>query len=260
MWLATGGPAKQKAVIYRYFKSRSAENVKEFINGFSGFLMTDGYKGYMAALTEHEKLYPQEKITHACCLAHSRRKFMDAVKISKSKSAEAAVKYISDIYKAEKECRNVMKNNENLPALRKEKVKSIFDSFKIWLKEKSKTAPHSLKFGEAVAYTLEYWNLILNYMECPELTPDNNEAENSIRPFVCGRKNWLFAGSEKGARSSCFIYTLIENAKLYGLNPYDYLRCLFERVPSVKTNDDFAALLPWNIKISPFVENCKWGN
>jgi transposase len=260
MWLATGGPAKQKAVIYRYFKSRSAENVKEFINGFSGFLMTDGYKGYMAALTEHEKLYPQEKITHACCLAHSRRKFMDAVKVSKSKSAEVAVKYISDIYKAEKECHNVMKNNEDLPALRKGKVKPIFDSFKIWLKEKSKTVPHSLKFGEAVAYTLEYWDWILNYMECPELTPDNNEAENSIRPFVCGRKNWLFAGSEKGARSSCFIYTLIENAKLYGLNPYDYLRCLFERVPSVKTNDDFAALLPWNIKISPFVENCKWGD
>jgi len=90
------------------------------------------------------------------------------------------------------------------------------------------------------------------------LTPDNNEADNSIRPFVCGRKNWLFAGSEDGARASCFIYSLIENAKLCGLVPYDYLRCLFEKAPAARTDSDWEALLPWNIEITPFFEKGDW--
>ena len=176
------------------------------------------------------------------------------MKASKSKSAEEAVKYIRSIYHAEKECRTLMKDDDDLLELREEKVLPRFDKFKTWLEEKSRNVPHSLKLGEAVSYTLEYWPLILNYMKCPDLTPDNNEAENAIRPFVCGRKNWLFAGSETGARSSCFIYTLIENAKLCGLPPYDYLRYLFEQAPAPQSESDRERLLPWNIKITSFVD------
>jgi hypothetical protein len=219
MWLARGGPEEKPAVVYRYFKTRSASHVKEFINGFSGFLMTDGYKGYSAALKEHERLYPEETIIHACCLAHVRRKFNDALKAGKSESAKAALGFIQKIYVKEAELRSISKSDDDFLAGRKKEVQPLFDGFKEWLTDKHEHAVNSGKFGEAVSYTLEYWDLILNYLLSPELTPDNNTAENAVRPFICGRKNWLFSGSEDGARSSCFMYSLIENAKLYKLVP-----------------------------------------
>lgn len=119
-------------------------------------------------------------------------------------------------------------------------------------KEKEMHCLSSNKFGEAVSYALKRWDRFKEFMNCAEMTPDNNLAENAIRPFVLGRKNWLFTGSEEGARSSCFMYTLIENAKLSGLVPYDYLRCLFEQAADLDENSDWSKLLPWNIKITPW--------
>lgn len=107
-------------------------------------------------------------------------------------------------------------------------------------------------------YTLKRWDKLKEFMNCAEMTPDNNLAENAIRPFVLGRKNWLFTGSEEGARSSCFMYTLSENAKLNGLVPYDYLRCLFEQAVDYDKNSDWSKLLPWNIKITSWKDLGQW--
>jgi transposase len=187
MWLARGGPEETPAVVYRYFKTRSASHVKEFINGFSGFLMTDGYKGYSAALKEHERSYPEETITHACCLAHARRKFNDALKAGKSESAKAALSFIQKIYAKEAELRGNSSSDDDFLMGRKKEVQPLFDRFKEWLTDKHEHAVNSGKFGEAVSYMLEYWDLILNYLLSSELTPDNNTAENAVRPFICGR-------------------------------------------------------------------------
>lgn len=118
----------------------------------------------------------------------------------------------------------------------------------------SQKIPPSLKFGRAISYALSSWQHLLNYLDCPDLFVDNSIAERSIKPFVIGRKNWLFSGSETGAESSCFIFTLIENAKLYKLDPYEYLRCIFDQAPYCQTEKDFEKLLPWNIKITEFHE------
>ena len=101
--------------------------------------------------------------------------------------------------------------------------------------------------GKAVAYALNQWHRLVGYIEDGNLTIDNNIAENSIRPFVVGRKNWLFSGTPEGAEASALLYSLIETAKANKLEPYAYLRYIFEKLPIAATLEDYEALLPWNI-------------
>ena len=260
VWLGIGGPKNKKAVIYRYYESRNAKFIKPFINGFKGWLQTDEYPGYETALKEHNLLYPDDKIIHVACLAHARRKFFDASLNGKSPGAGKAVKYIQLIYKKEEELIEMNLPPEELVSKRKELIKPVFDEFHEWLLEMEPKVPPTLKFGRAINYALSSWQHLLNYFDCPDLFVDNSIAERSIKPFVIGRKNWLFSGSEKGAESSCFLFTLIENAKYYHLDPYEYLRCVFDQSVNCKTKKDFEKLLPWNISISAFHEEGIWKN
>ena len=260
VWLGIGGPKNKKAVVYRYYESRNAKFIKPFINGFKGWLQTDEYPGYETALKEHNLLYPDDKIIHVACLAHVRRKFFDASLNGKSPGAGKAVKYIQLIYKKEEELIEMNLPPEELVSKRKELIKPIFDEFHKWLLEMEPKVPPTLKFGRAINYALSSWQHLLNYLDCPDLFVDNSIAERSIKPFVIGRKNWLFSGSEKGAESSCFLFTLIENAKYYHLNPYEYLRCVFDQSVNCQTKKDYEKLLPWNISISSFHEEGTWKN
>lgn len=260
IWLGIGGPKDKKAVIYRYYESRNAKFIRPFINGFKGWLQTDEYPGYETALKEHNLLYPDDKIIHVACLAHVRRKFFDASLNGKSPGAGKAVKYIQLIYKKEEELIEMNLPPEELVSKRKELIKPIFDEFHEWLLEMEPKVPPTLKFGRAINYALSSWQHLLNYLDCPDLFVDNSIAERSIKPFVIGRKNWLFSGSEKGAESSCFLFTLIENAKYYHLDPYEYLRCVFDQSVNCQTKKDFEKLLPWNISISAFHEEGTWKN
>ena len=260
VWLGIGGPKNKKAVIYRYYESRNAKFIKPFINGFKGWLQTDEYPGYETALKEHNLLYPDDKIIHVACLAHVRRKFFDASLNGKSPGAGKAVKYIQLIYKKEEELIEMNLPPEELVSKRKELIKPVFDDFHEWLLEMEPKVPPTLKFGRAINYALSSWQHLLNYLDCPDLFVDNSVAERSIKPFVIGRKNWLFSGSEKGAESSCFLFTLIENAKYYHLDPYEYLRCVFDQSVNCQTKKDFEKLLPWNISISAFHEEGIWKN
>lgn len=260
IWLGIGGPKDKKAVIYRYYESRNAKFIKPFINGFKGWLQTDEYPGYETALKEHNLLYPDDKIIHVACLAHVRRKFFDASLNGKSPGAGKAVKYIQLIYKKEEELIEMNLPPEELVSKRKELIKPVFDEFHEWLLEMEPKVPPTLKFGRAINYALSSWQHLLNYLDCPDLFVDNSIAERSIKPFVIGRKNWLFSGSEKGAESSCFLFTLIENAKYYHLDPYEYLRCVFDQSVNCQTKKDYEKLLPWNISISAFHEEGTWKN
>jgi transposase len=136
----------------------------------------------------------------------------------------------------------------------------MLKTFHEWLLEKAQHVPPSLALGKAVNYTLGQWEHITACIDCPDLTPDNNASENAIRPFVLGRKNWLFSGSPEGAHSSCMLYSLIESAKENGLNPQEYLRCVFERAPLCTNDYDWQRLMPWNIQLAPFVDREVWIN
>jgi transposase len=162
--------------------------------------------------------------------------------------AEEGIGYIRKLYEVEREQRKKDMRPSQFLSQRGKAAAPILESFKSWLDAKVLEVPPSLLLGKAISYTINQWDKLISYLECAYITPDNNACENAIRPFVVGRKNWLFNQSPDGAKSSCAMYTLIETAKQNGLVPRDYLTFLFERGPLAKTPEDWAALLPWNVK------------
>jgi transposase len=242
MWLARGGPPGKRVAWYEYHDTRGAYHAIEFLSGYSGYLQTDGYEGYAAAVKGNDK------IIHVGCFAHARRKFFEASKISeKPQSAEEGIKYIRRLYSLEGKMRSKNLDDEKFVAQRKAEATVILADFKSWLLKRKEEVPPTRLLGVAINYTLEQWDKLVAYLESPYLTPDNNACENAIRPFVIGRKNWLFCKSPDGAKSSCGMYSLIETAKQNDFVPAYYLTALFEKAPFASTQKDWEKLLPWNI-------------
>jgi len=253
MWLSLGGPIETPVVIYQYRETRAGEHAREILEGYKGYIQTDGYIGYDSALKGNNE------IIHSGCFAHCRRYFFDAVKISsRAETAEAGIEYIKKLYVIENKLRKRYENNadsEEEKIIKRKMFTRIrqlctyrpLKEFKEWLLIQQEEVPPSTLLGKAVGYSLEQWDKLVRYRETPYLTPDNNECENAIRPFVLGRKSWMFNKSPKGADSSCGIFTLIQTAKLNKLVPFQYLKTLFEKAPYASTPEDWEKLLPWNI-------------
>ena len=244
MWVFRRGDPDKPAVIFQYHPTRGADVAKDFLRGFQGCVQTDGYIGY-------NFLDNEEGILHIGCMAHARRGFNDVLKAQGKKrkigAADEAMRYIKKLYRLEK---NARKNNysiEETYRMRQEEAKPILNNFKKWLSKKSLQTPPKGLLGKAVAYALNQWHRLEGYIEDGNVTIDNNLAENSIRPFVIGRKNWLFSGTPEGAEASALLYSLIETAKANKLEPYAYLRYIFDRLPTATSLEDYEALLPWNI-------------
>ena len=242
MWLARGGPPGKPVVLYEYRETRAAFHAKELLSGYTGYLQTDGYEGYDAAVRE------LPGIIHVGCFAHARRKFYEASKsTNKPQSAEEGIKHIRKLYELEEKLRKETLGEPAFLAERRKQAEPILAGFREWLEKRANEVLPSGLLGKAVAYTLKQWEKLIAYLESPYLTPDNNACENAIRPFVLGRKNWLFNKSPKGAESSCGMYSLIETAKQNGIEPLKYLHKLFERAPLAFSAKDWENLLPWNI-------------
>jgi transposase len=247
MWLARGGPPDKKVVWYEYKTTRAHDNAAELLEGFKGWLQTDGLKAYETALRD------MKGIIHVGCFAHVRRRFYEASQISsKEGDAEAALAQIQQLYLTEKKLRKELLDKEldttTFLSDRRTKCEPVLNAFHEWLLAlRGKILPSS-KLGDAINYTLDIWPSLTHYLDHWELTPDNNAAERAIRPFVMGRKNWVMSGSPRGAESSCRLYTLIETAKEAGLNPYAYLRSVFTKAADMTPSDDWSRLLPWNLK------------
>jgi transposase len=218
MWLARGGPPGKTVVWYEYHPTHAAYNAKEFLEGYKGYLQTDGYDAYDAAVKGNSD------IIQVGCFAHARRKFFEASKASKTpQSAEEGIKHIRKLYYLENELRSQNMQDSQFLAKRKERAGPILEDFKKWLTKRQPDIPPTILLGKAINYSLNQWDKMTAYLESPYLTPDNNACENAIRPFVLGRKNWLFSQSPEGAESSCGSYTLIETAKQNGLIAARYL-------------------------------------
>ena len=159
------------------------------------------------------------------------------------------MKYIKKLYKLERDARKNAFSVEEIYHMRQTESKPILEDFKKWLSKKSLETPPKGLLGKAVSYSLNQWHRLIGYIEDGHLTPDNNMAENSIRPFVVGRKNWLFSGTPEGAEASALLYSLIETAKANKLEPYTYLRYIFDRLPTASSLEDYEALLPWNVAL-----------
>ncbi len=254
MWIFRRGDPERPILIYKYHPSRAGRVAMDFLgHDFKGYVQTDGYSGY-------NFLDDMEDVIHIGCWAHARRGFTDVVKSlgkkSKSGSADKALNYIKQLYKLE---RKASKNNwsySEIYRMRQEKAKPILNEFKKWLSKEILQTPQKGLLGRAIAYTLNQWKRLIGYLEDGSLTIDNNMAENSIRPFVIGRKNWLFAGTPKGAEASALLYSLIETAKMNKLEPYAYLRHIFGKLPLASSLEDYEALLPWNLTREHMASAC----
>lgn len=242
MWLARGGPPARPAVRYRFAPGRGSENVRAFLGSWRGWLQTDGYSAYETALAG-------TPIVHVGCWAHARRKFVEADKVSPSNLAKDAIGRIKKLYELEKGCRDHAKrfglDDQALVNHRKELLKDHLATFRKWLDQEAARILPSGALGKAMAYTLGQWDKLVAFLDHCSLTPDNNRVENAIRPFVVGRKNWMFHGNETGAEASCRVYTLIETAKLNGREPHAYLMAVLARLPLVRKSGEWDSLLPW---------------
>ena len=250
MWVYKGGAPDEPVIWYQYADSRQGSVPVDFLYpddeehfGHSVTLMTDGYAGY-------NQLSKMPGIGHhAGCWAHARRKFVEASKGRKNTAAaHQVVALINKLYQIERDIKD--KSAEERTLIRQEKATPIIEKIKTWLdSKKNKVLPKSL-LGKAIYYTLRLWPQLTVYLEDGHVPIDNNAAENAIRPFVIGRKNWLFSGSPRGAKASAVLYSLIETAKANELEPGAYLKHLFENLPKARSENALIGLLPQNIKMS----------
>ena len=241
MWAFKGSVRGKPVVLFEYHPSRSGDVAATFLNGYQGIVQTDGYAGYGF-------LDGRKGILHVGCWAHARRKFVEVTKGNRNNptgNAGTALKYISKLYKIEKEARENNLLSDALHMERQLKAAPIQDEFKQWLDAKVGQVPPKSLLGKAIHYTLNEWPKLIRYTQSGLVSPDNNLIENAIRPFVLGRKNWLFSDTPEGARASAAIYSLIETAKANGHDPYWYLKYLFEHLPEAMTEEEFRALLPY---------------
>ena len=245
MWVFRGGFVERPALLFHYDPSRSGQVPHKYLNGYQGYIQTDGYQGYNV-------IGERNGIVHLGCWVHVRRKFMDVIKarpkgIKKNGNADKALENIRHLYAIEKEADEKGLKAEDRYQLRQERSVPLLKQFQKWLEDISPTTPPQGLLGKAVSYTLNQWERLERYTLDGLLRPDNNLAENAIRPFVVGRKNWLFAGCPRGAGASAAIYSLIETAKANDLEPYRYLRHLFERLPMAEVDADYKVLLPQHV-------------
>uniref|UniRef100_UPI0039A3C0E9 IS66 family transposase n=1 Tax=Thaumasiovibrio sp. DFM-14 TaxID=3384792 RepID=UPI0039A3C0E9 len=241
MWLYCSGADSPKAsvdgtkniVLFDYQNSRASTCPTSFLGDYHGYLQSDGYAAY-------DRL---DKVTNVGCLAHARRKFMDAKKLKgkgKTGKADVVLAKIQKLYALETRLKGSTAE-ERLMA-RQTEAKPILDDIHHWLT--TQKVVESSALGKAIKYTRGQWPKLIRYIDDGHLSIDNNRAERAIKSLVIGRKNWLIADNSRGADASAMLYSIIETAKTNDLILYNYMvHCLKELA---KPEPDINSLLPWN--------------
>ena len=242
MWLYRSGRDGPPIVLFEYQPTRAAEHPRTFLKGFSGYLHVDGYAAYEGL----------PGVTLCGCWSHARRKFVEAVNVLPAPArkaggtpAHSGLAFCDALFKIERDLHDCAP--EDRLAGRNGRSRAVLDKLRVWLDDmEAKVLPKSA-LGGAVTYCRNQWSKLTTFLLDGRLEIDNNRSERAIKPFVIGRKNWLFANTARGAHSSAVIYSLVETAKENGLNPFPYLTYLFEQLPNINLKDPAALdqLLPW---------------
>ena len=226
-WYWTYRDPQSGLVLFDYHESRGSEGPSKLLKNFSGYLQCDGYEVY--------NQFDKNNITLLHCMAHARRYFEQALD-NDYELATYAMTEIQKLYAVEKYCReNKLSHSERL-LLRKEKSAPVLESMHQWLKETIVNVTPTSTIGKAIAYSLPRWEKLMLYTTDGKLEIDNNLVENSIRPIAIGRKNYLFAGSHEAAQNAAMFYSLLGTCKLKGIEPFEWLKNLFEVLPDWKAN------------------------
>ena len=248
MWVSKGGPPDQPAILYDYDPSRSQEVAARLLAGFSGTLQCDG-------LSSYDAVWGSQGLRQLGCFDHARRKFVEAVKAQpkkdkaktgKASKAEVGLSKINALYRIEREIKDLPPHEKYFQRQRRSVPQ--LEQLKSWLdKNITRVVKGELTY-KAIFYTLNQWEKLIRYCEDGRFHISNIGAENALRPFVLGRKRWLFADTPKGAHASAVHYSLVETAKANGLAPDEYYRYILPKLPEADTVEKMEALLPWNVK------------
>lgn len=228
------GPAPPCAW-YQFTPDRKGHHPVSHLSGYKGWVHADGYTGFNG-------VFGPDKASEMACIAHIRRKFVDIYKSQGSPIAEEAIKRIAELYAVEKLARG--QSPEDRAALRQADAKPIFDDVEVWLRKQLPKLPRKSPLADAIRYALDRLPKARPYLENGVLEADNNCAERAIKPVALGRKNWMFAGSEGGGKAMAIAYTLIETAKLNGVDPQAWLTDVLSRIADHMINR-LDELLPW---------------
>lgn len=241
MWLFIGGPPDKRAFVYQYHNSRSHKIPLDFFEDFKGYLHADCYQAYTT-------MGQQQNITHVACLAHARRYFVDVAKSSKKEGlAHQIIKLMGKLYHIESALKDINATPATIFETRLKQAKPILDAIKAILDEKSTLIPPRCPLATAAFYTLNHWDSLINYLIDGRLEIDNNRAERAIKPFVIGRKNWLFHGNDIGAHAGSILFSLIETCKYHKVDVFSWLKYVLSIIRTTHTCDDLEKLLPYNI-------------
>ena len=249
MWVYRSGHLYQKRqiVLYEYQQTRNASHPREFLKGYDGICVTDGYQVYHTLEKELEEL------TIAGCWVHCRRRFDEALKLvpkscQKESNAFLLMKQIQAIYREEGKL-NDLSSDERLKQ-RQAVIKPLVDAFFAYLKTINVSKKD--KFGDAVGYALNQEKYLRVFLTDGDVPIDNNASERAIRGFCIGKKNWQMIDTIHGAKSSAIIYSIVETAKANNLKPFDYVQHLLEEIPKHMNDKDCSFLedlLPWSGKL-----------
>ena len=243
LWAQRGGPPDHPILLYDYDPSRSQKVPIRLLEGFLGYLLTDGYEAYGKVCAEYG-------LTAVGCWAHVQRKFDEAIKAQgllgpekrEASLAGVAMAKIQQLYRIERETKALSAKERQ--RVRRERAVPMLADICAWLDEHLPIVLPRSALGKAMNYTHKQWPKLIVYVEGGRLRIDNNLIENAIRPFVIGRKNWLFCDTVAGANASANLYSLIEMAKANGIKPYGYLRIVFTELPQATSVDEIETLLP----------------
>jgi transposase len=250
MWLYRTGRDGPHVVLFEYQTTRARKHPQKFLQGFKGYLCTDGYQSY-EGLSE---------IINVACLAHARRKWDEALKSlpkevkDKPCAAKEGLDFCNRLYRVEHELKDVTPKERYEGRL--EKSKPVLDEFYKWLKQQRPRITPKSTTGKAITYCLNQWDKLNNYLLDGRLYCDNNISERSIKGFVISRKNFLFCNTPNGATASALIYSIIETSKANNLKPFEYMTYLLKMLPNLDVNDHSVldSLMPWSESLP---ESCR---
>jgi transposase len=224
------------AAWYRFSPDRKGARPREHLANYTGWMHADGYAGF-------EELYRSGRVREVACMAHIRRKFVDVHKSQGSAIAEEAIKRIADLYGIENLARG--QPPDERAKIRQEEAEPVFDDLEAWLQVQLTKLSGKTPLASAIRYALTRMKRLRPYLKNGFLELDNNTAERSMRPIALGRKNYLFMGSERGGKSAAIAYTLIETAKLSGVDPQAWLTNVLGRIADHKITK-LDQLMPWS--------------
>lgn len=245
MWVFIGGQPDKRSIIYKYDPGRAHTVIENTLDDFRGYLHCDGFSGYDTYAADCD-------VNLLGCWMHARRRFAEIVKTTKTKGlAHKAVSIIAKLYKIENYIKYNKLNHDEIYQYRLEKSKPILLDFKNWLDDNYKRVLPKSSIGKAIKYCLNQWSKLITFLNDGRLEIDNGLSERAIKPFVIGRKNWLFSNSVSGAKAGEIIYSIIETCNIHEVEPYAYLRQVLTVIPEASTEDDLQKILPFNICLNP---------